>query len=114
MTLRPRNHHPRTIAGGAGDAARIEAVLPRPGFSRARTRQSLLEDERVLAFVLLTPTLVLLGLFIAYPFVMGVWLSVSDTSVGNPGHFVGLKNFVKAWNDSIFRQAVGNTFVYTF
>ena len=44
-------------------------------------------------------------MFIAYPFVMGVWLSLSDTSVGNIGHFVGLKNFVKAWNDSIFRTA---------
>ncbi len=32
----------------------------------------LLEDERWLAFVLLLPTMVLLGLFIAYPFVKGV------------------------------------------
>ena len=30
-------------------------------------RQRLLEDERWLAFVLLVPTMVLLGLFIAYP-----------------------------------------------
>lgn len=113
MTPRPDNSL-RTIAGGAGDAARIEAVLPRPGVSLGGTLRSLFENERVLAFVLLAPTLVLLGLFIAYPFVMGVWLSVSDASVGSPGSFVGLKNFAKAWNDSIFRQAVGNTFVYTF
>jgi multiple sugar transport system permease protein len=74
----------------------------------------LLEDERWLASALLLPTIVLLGLFIAYPFVMGVLLSVTDTKVGVPGHFVGFDNFVKLWNDGIFRTAVYNTCLYTF
>jgi multiple sugar transport system permease protein len=74
----------------------------------------LLEDERWLAMVLLLPTLVLLGLFIAYPFFKGVELSVTDTKVGVPGHFVGLQNFEKIWNDSIFHVAVWNTCLYTF
>ena len=73
-----------------------------------------LESERLLATLLLAPAVFLLGLFIAYPFVMGVWLSLTNVSVGNPGEFVGLKNFIKAWNDSIFRTAFGNTFFYTF
>ena len=74
----------------------------------------LLEDERWLAIVLLLPTLILLGLFIAYPFVKGVLLSVTDTKVGVPGHYVGLQNFEKIWNDSIFHVAVWNTCLYTF
>ena len=41
----------------------------------------LLEDERWLALVLLLPTVVLLLLFIAYPFVKGVELSVTDAKV---------------------------------
>jgi multiple sugar transport system permease protein len=61
----------------------------------------------------LLPTVVLLGLFIAYPFVKGIMLSVTDTRVGVPGHFVGLKNFEDVWNDSIFRVAVWNTCLYT-
>jgi multiple sugar transport system permease protein len=73
----------------------------------------MLEREGALAFWLLVPTLVLLTLFIAYPFVVGVWLSLSNTTVGEPGAFVGLKNFAKIWNDSIFRTAALNTFVYT-
>jgi multiple sugar transport system permease protein len=72
-----------------------------------------LEDERWLALALLVPTAVLLGLFIAYPFFEGVMLSLSSARVGIPGEFVGLKNFVKIWNDSIFRTAVWNTFWYT-
>ncbi len=74
----------------------------------------LLEDERWLAILLLLPTIVLLGLFIAYPFVKGIMLSVTDSRVGVPGHFVGLQNFKDVWNDSIFRVAVWNTCVYTF
>jgi len=72
-----------------------------------------LEDERWLALVLLLPTLVLLGLFIAYPFVKGVELSLTDTKVGVPGSFVGLNNFAALSNDTIFTTAVWNTFVYT-
>ncbi|HXW24428.1 MAG TPA: sugar ABC transporter permease [Xanthobacteraceae bacterium] len=73
----------------------------------------LLEDERWLAVALLLPTVILLGLFIAYPFVEGVLLSITDAKVGVPGKFVGIANFDKLWNDSIFRVAVRNTFVYT-
>jgi len=60
-----------------------------------RPRLRLLEDERWLALVLLVPTLVLLGMFIAYPFVRGILLSVTNTRVGVPGEFVGFANFYK-------------------
>ena len=44
-----------------------------------------LEDERWLALALLLPTAVLLGLFIAYPFIEGVLLSMTSQRVGVPG-----------------------------
>src|SRR5262245_3012729 len=104
----------KPIAGGAPDSVGAVA-LPRTQTSRRPARQgAMLENERLLAAVLLAPTVILLGLFIAYPFVMGVWLALSSTSVGNPGQFVGLANFIKAWNDSIFRIAFWNTCFYTF
>src|SRR5882757_8987703 len=78
-----------------------------------RPRLRLLEDERWLALVLLVPTLVLLGMFIAYPFVRGILLSVTNSRVGVPGEFVGLANFYKIFNDGIFRTSVYNTFLYT-
>jgi multiple sugar transport system permease protein len=73
----------------------------------------MLEREGALAFWLLVPTLALLTLFIAYPFGRGVWLSLTNSVVGVPGEFVGLQNFAKLWEDSIFRTAAINTFVYT-
>ncbi len=89
----------------------VTALATAEGKRPSRLRR--LEDERWLALALLTPTAVLLGLFIAYPFVEGVLLSLSSTRVGQPGEFVGLKNFYKIWNDSIFHTTVWNTFWYT-
>ncbi len=57
--------------------------------------------------------MVLLGMFIAYPFVRGIMLSATNSRVGVAGDFVGLANYYKIWNDSIFRTAVYNTFFYT-
>src|SRR6185503_8798500 len=94
----------KVIAGGSSNATGLQVALPHAHTRPARSTR-FLESEGLLATLLLTPTVVLLGVFIAYPFVMGVWLSLSSTSVGNPGDFVGLRNFVKAWHDSIFQTA---------
>ncbi|HEX6842753.1 MAG TPA: sugar ABC transporter permease [Stellaceae bacterium] len=94
----------------------LSDTAARRAYARAPRRgrvTRLLEDERWLAALLLLPTVILLGLFIAYPFVKGVALAVTDTRVGVPGKFVGLQNFVALWHDSIFHVAVWNTFVYT-
>jgi multiple sugar transport system permease protein len=99
---------------GGGSAAQVEVALPHPAISQPARLTRFLESERLLAFILLAPTVVLLGVFIAYPFIMGIWLALSSTSVGNIGTFVGLRNFVKAWNDSIFQTTLRNTFFYTF
>src|SRR5215510_3190170 len=90
---------------------RVETKVYMPPAPRPRVR--LLEDERWLALVLLIPTVVLLGAFIAYPFLRGILLSVTDTRVGVPGGFVGFANFTKIFNDGIFRTSVYNTFIYT-
>src|SRR3984893_13383355 len=82
-----------------------------PGAPRPRLR--LLEDERWLAFVLLVPTLALLGMFIAYPFVRGILLFETDLRVGVPIELVGLATFYKTSHDGIFRTSVYNTFLYT-
>ena len=73
----------KPIAGGSGGAAGIAAALPRAGAPRSGRLTRWLESERLLATLLLAPAILLLGLFIAYPFVMGVWLSLSNVSVGN-------------------------------
>ncbi|HEV8662970.1 MAG TPA: sugar ABC transporter permease [Candidatus Methylomirabilis sp.] len=95
------------------DAPAREDIVTRLPAVRPGAFRRLLEHEQFLAALLLSPTLVILGLFIAYPFAKGIWLSVSSATVGNPGVFIGAENFVKVWNDSIFQKAAQNTVIYT-
>jgi multiple sugar transport system permease protein len=89
------------------------SALERAGERGSKSRRRLLEDERWLALVLLLPTMVLLGLFIAYPFVRGILLSVSSSRVGIAGEWVGLDNFARLASDPIFHAVVWNTCLYT-
>lgn len=74
---------------------------------------SLLEREQSLGLILLAPAVLVLLVFIAYPFLLGIWYSLSDTRIGVPGHFVGLNNFIANTQNGIFQQTLKNTFVYT-
>ncbi len=48
----------------------------------------------------------------AYPFFLGIWLSLTDSMIGRMGHFIGLRNFVDLLSDSIFHQTARNTLIY--
>src|SRR5919206_4121972 len=74
---------------------------------------SLLDREGVLGYVLMTPALLLLIVFIAYPFVLGVWYSMSDVQIFGLGKFIGLTNYTNLLNSPVFLQTVKNSFVYT-
>src|SRR2546430_16363959 len=74
---------------------------------------SWLDREDVLGYVLMTPALLLLIVFIAYPFVLGVWYSMSDVAIFGLGKFIGLKNYADMLNSPVFLQTVKNSFVYT-
>ena len=99
------------MVAGSGSAA--GAALPADRIVVSRWTR-LLENQRVLAVALLAPGVIILVIFIAYPFVMAIWFALTDISVGVAGKFVGIENFAKAWEDTIFQTAFKNTFFYTF
>jgi multiple sugar transport system permease protein len=99
------------VVAGSGSAA--GAALPADRIVVSRWTR-LLENQRVLAVALLAPGVIILTVFIAYPFVMAIWFALTDLSVGVPGKFVGIANFAKAWEDTIFQTAFKNTVFYTF
>src|SRR4030095_9819374 len=72
-----------------------------------------LENEAVLGYVLMTPALLLIVVFIAYPFSLGVGLSLTDKLVGKPAHFIGLRNFTHLFESQIFRTTIWNTVFFT-
>ncbi|HEY8759408.1 MAG TPA: sugar ABC transporter permease [Candidatus Dormibacteraeota bacterium] len=81
---------------------------------RGRLHNRVLQRESTLGYALLVPTMLMLLVFLAWPFLWGIWLSVSNAEIGNDSsHFVGIGNFVYNLSDRIFVQSFWNTMAYT-
>ena len=64
---------------------------------------------------MLLPAIVYVAALVAIPFVVAIAYSFSDVSAGDPSFdFVGLEQYRRALRDPVFRQALWNTFVFTF
>jgi multiple sugar transport system permease protein len=98
-----------SAAGGARPAGRAGRALR----GAAAGADGLLDREGTLGYLLMTPALLLLLVFIAYPFVLGIWYSMSDLRIFGRGTFIGLKNYEDLLHSPVFLQAVRNSFVYT-
>jgi multiple sugar transport system permease protein len=59
------------------------------------------------------PVCIILLLLLAYPFVLGIWLSFTDTIIGRSGQFIGLENYGYLLLDGVFRLTTFNTLLYT-
>jgi multiple sugar transport system permease protein len=97
-------------------SAHVSPVTPGVASRRSDSAwrlNNLLERENSLGLILMAPAVLVLLVFIAYPFVLGIWYSLSDARIGVPGHFVGLNNFIANAQNGIFQQTLKNTFVYT-
>lgn len=66
-----------------------------------------------LGFWFMIPAMAFLILFLAYPLVLGVWLSFTDARIGRTGNFVGLENYEWLMEDTNFWLVVFNTVFYT-
>ena len=65
------------------------------------------------AVLLLSPALLFVVVFIAFPLGSEVWFSLSNAQVGEIGSFVGLSNFAYLVQQGTYHDALVNTFVYT-
>ena len=81
----------------------------RPAFSLGRW----LEREGVFSWLMVALPVAFLAALVGYPFFYGIWISLQNRPVAQPGVFVGLANFVADWHDPVFRQVAVNTVVYT-
>jgi multiple sugar transport system permease protein len=80
---------------------------------RPRRMSRALRREGQLAYALLTPTLLVILLLVAYPFFSAVYLSLQDKMVGSPGRWVGLANYLELFRDEVFLRTAWNSVVYT-
>lgn len=94
----------------SGSEARVQA---RPGARFGQRAARLLDREDVLGYLLVTPVVLIVIGLVGYPFVLAILLSLTDKTIGAPAHFIGFQNFVRLARDSIYRQTVRNTLVFT-
>jgi multiple sugar transport system permease protein len=80
---------------------------------RASSLAQWLDREAVFSWLMMAAPILFLAGFVGYPFVYGILLSLEDRPIAQPGTFVGLKNFIRDFNDPIFWRVAVNTFVYT-
>ena len=74
---------------------------------------SLLEDRTVMGVAFVTPAMILLLLFLAYPLILGIWLGFTNALVGKRGEFIGLGNYISLFKDALFWKVTYFTFLYT-
>ncbi|ABR30555.1 carbohydrate ABC transporter permease [Thermosipho melanesiensis] len=64
-------------------------------------------------FLLLSPFLILFAVFGIFPIVYSFFMSFTDYSALSPEfNFVGLKNYIKAFQDEVFLVALKNTVIF--
>ena len=85
------------------------AARPRRSFSLGEWA----DRGTVFSWLMMAPPILFIVAFVGYPFCYGIFLSLEDRPVAQPGTFVGLANFIKEAHDPVFWQVVRNTFVYT-
>ncbi len=80
--------------------------------SAAQRLSTLLDREDVLGYLLVAPVVIIVVGFLAYPFFLAIWLSLTDKVIGGQPNFIGLKNYATIAQNGIYQQAVRNTLIF--
>lgn len=72
-----------------------------------------LDSPPVLGLILILPAVIVLGGLLAYPLLLGVYLSLTNTVLGTPGQFIGLQNYITLLGDPTYRGAAVFSICYT-
>ncbi len=66
----------------------------------------------LLGWLFVAPALGLTGVFFLWPLAMVVWISAHNWPLIGRPRWIGWRNYVAAWNDDVFAEAVRFTVVY--
>ena len=75
--------------------------------------ERLMQSRNLLGFLFLLPAAVLLLLFLTYPLGLGIWLGLTNATLGESGKFIGIGNYISLARDDVFWLSVYNTLLYT-
>jgi multiple sugar transport system permease protein len=91
------------------------ASITVPASSARRWTPSALERPDLLGPMLVAPAILYIALLVGYPFLLALYLAMSDANVATVGlgNFVGLDNFVSLFQAPQFLIALRNTLLFT-
>ncbi|MBA2309019.1 MAG: sugar ABC transporter permease [Pseudonocardiales bacterium] len=79
-----------------------------------RQRRKLADNDGVLAWAFLAPSVVYILALVGLPFILAIAFSFSDVTGGDPTFdWVGFANFSAIFDDPVFWASLRNTFVFT-
>jgi multiple sugar transport system permease protein len=70
-------------------------------------------NSKLIGLAYLAPAVLFVLVFTAYPLSQMAWMSFHNWSIIEPPRWVGLSNYLKAWNDRQFWTSLGFTLKYT-
>jgi multiple sugar transport system permease protein len=76
--------------------------------------RALQRREDVAGYLFMLPSLIFFVGFVIIPMFICIYLSLTDANMHDQsmfGNFVGLGNFVKLWQDDVFKKGLLNTFI---
>src|SRR5918912_2554538 len=77
--------------------------------------RSMLQEERVIAYIFVAPSLIVIAAIAFWPIIQAIWYSLLNYIPTYPqfgSKFVGLQNYVKVYHDSTFTSSIGYTVLF--
>lgn len=82
--------------------------------SRFKRLTRSIDSVQVMGPLLAAPATGILLIFLAYPLLLGVWLSLTNTRLGTNGAFIGVQNYIDLLGDPVFLHAAAYSLIYMF
>jgi multiple sugar transport system permease protein len=102
-------------AASASRAKRPRTILPRPQQAPRRNHawRTRRRADAITGWLMLSPSVVLIGLFGLVPVVWSVVLSFQHNDLETPGQWAGLDNYRELMHDPVLLDSVRHTLLYT-
>lgn len=103
----------RSAGSPRARVSRPRTILPRPQPPHERRPRNRRRSDAASGWAMITPSVVLIGVFGLIPVVWSFVLSFQRNDLQTPGQWIGFDNYRHLAHDPVFRQSVRNTLVYT-
>jgi ABC-type sugar transport system permease subunit len=93
-------------------AGRVVSSLPYPAHHSRLAELWWRRKHRLVPYLFIAPNLALFTAFSFLPLIYAVYISLHDWGLIGESSFIGVRNYLRLWQDPLFWRALANTLVY--